>query len=92
MHFTALATKTDLEDIHGELDLARSKGYAVQDDEFTLGEVNFGAPVFDENDYPVAVIVIGVLKSKNTSAELEAKLTPALLNASFAISKAISQS
>lgn len=83
------ATKTDLEDIHSELDLALTKGYAVQEDEFTLGEINFGAPVFDENNRPIAAIVIGVLKSKGSKSALERKITPALLNASFAISKAI---
>lgn len=82
-------TKTDLEDICVELDLARSKGYAVQEDEFTMGEVNFAAPIFDQNGYPVAAIVIGVLKSKTTSADLEAELAPALLNTAFAISKVI---
>lgn len=84
------ATKTDLEDIHGELDLALTKGYAVQEDEFTLGEINFGAPVFDGNNRPIAAIVIGVLKSKGTRSALERKITPALLNASFAVSKVIS--
>ncbi len=82
-------TKTDLEDIYSELDLAHSKGYAIQESEFTMGEVNFAAPIFDQNNHPVAAIVIGVLKSKATSADLEAELAPALLNATFAISKVI---
>lgn len=83
------ATKTGLEDIYAELDLAQSKGYAVQEDEFTMGEINFAAPVFGQNGYPVAAIVVGVLKSKTTNADLELELTPALLNTAFAISKVI---
>lgn len=83
------ATKTDLKDIHAELDLAHTAGYAVQEDEFTLGETNFGAPVFDKDNRPIAAIVIGVLKSKGSRSGLEKKITPALLNASFAISKTI---
>jgi DNA-binding IclR family transcriptional regulator len=83
------ATKTDLNDIREELDLALVAGYAVQEDEFTLGEINFGAPVFDGNHRPIAAIVVGVLKSKGSRNVLEQKITPALLNASFAISKLI---
>jgi len=84
------ATKIDLEEIYAELDVAHAKGYAVQEDEFTMGEVNFAAPIFDQNGRPIAAIVIGVLKSKTSNADLEAELTPALLNTAFAISKATS--
>lgn len=83
-------TKIGIDEIGHDLDLTLSRGYAIQEDEFTLGEINFGAPIFDANDCPVAAIAIGVLKSKGASAELESKITPALLVTASSISKAIS--
>ena len=73
-------TRTDVEEIMSELAETRRLGYAVQHQEFIVGETVVAAPVRDQSDRPVAVVACSLLP-EGDSANLERIATAALQTA-----------
>ncbi len=82
-------TMSDPAEIYENLRATRPKGYIVTTDDITRCKVKFGAPIFDQDKYPVAALVVCILNPKESHEDLERTIAPLLLSATTEISKAI---
>jgi IclR family transcriptional regulator, pca regulon regulatory protein len=83
------STISNPEEIYRALKATRPKGYIVTEDDITKCKVKFGAPIFDQDRYPVAALVICILNPVESRRKLERKIAPLLLTATTEISKAV---
>lgn len=90
--FVALThnTITSKEAFIKELEKVRSKGYAVNDEELSVGLRSVAAPVLDSQGWSVAAINIPVSTARMSREQLEAEIVPLLLNTTNEIEYAMS--
>jgi len=77
-------TITDEVQLKNELDAVRSRGFAVDMEESTLGGCCFGAPIFAEGNHAIAAISISMPKMRLEDRE---KVIAAVKSAASAISR-----
>jgi len=65
------ATKTDVEALHGELEVTRARGYSLDLEEFCEGVCCVGAPVFDAQGAVVASVSVSVPTYRFEPAQAE---------------------
>ena len=79
-------TRTGVEEIMSELAVTRERGYAVQHQEFILGESVIAAPIHNQEGRPVAVVTCSVL---HESSEMNVdRIATAVLQTAAQISRA----
>lgn len=72
-----------------ELERVRKKGYAVNDEELSIGNRSVAAPILDEKGYAVAAIHIAVPTTAYTRNQIDKKLAPQVIKAAREISEAL---
>jgi DNA-binding IclR family transcriptional regulator len=82
-------TITDEVELKKELDLVRTRGYAVDLEESTPGGCCFGAPIFSDGAHPIAAISISTLMMRLENRD---KLIAAIRAAAAAISEDLKNS
>jgi IclR family pca regulon transcriptional regulator len=82
-------TITNLKDFLKELAQVRLKGYALNDEELSIGNRAIAAPILDEKGFAVAAINLAVPTARYTRKEVEEKLAVPVLTASHEISEAL---
>jgi IclR family pca regulon transcriptional regulator len=82
-------TITSLNKFMEELEKVRKKGYALNDEELTIGNRAIGAPVLDKNGDAIAAINIAVPTSQYNRRELEKNIAPILIQTGRQISDAL---
>ena len=73
-------TRTEVDDIMSKVAEARQRGYAMQHQEFILGETTIAAPVRDQAGRPVATVTCSVLKGHDV-VDLERTATAVMQTA-----------
>ena len=84
-------TITSLDRFMAELDEVRRKGYAVNDEELSLGNRAIAAPIMGENGCAVAAVSIAAQTVNYSRAEMELTLAPKIVNTAREISGALAQ-
>jgi DNA-binding IclR family transcriptional regulator len=79
-------TLTDRTQVWKRIEAAREAGFAWSEQECYRGDLTIAAAVLGEDGAPVAAINISAPTSRWTLAELQAKLTPLLLQTARAAS------
>ncbi len=82
-------TITNLKDFLKELDQVRLKGYALNDEELSIGNRAIAAPILDDKGFAVAAINLAVPTARYTRKEVEEKLAVPVLTAGRNISEAL---
>jgi IclR family transcriptional regulator, pca regulon regulatory protein len=82
-------TITHLKDFLKELAQVRLKGYALNDEELSIGNRAIAAPILDDKGFAVAAINLAVPTARYTRKEVEEKLAVPVLTASREISEAL---
>jgi IclR family pca regulon transcriptional regulator len=82
-------TITTLDGLAAELDKVRQQGYAINDEELTVGLRSVGAPVRGAGGQVVAAINISVPSVRVSRQELEAILAPMVIDTARQISLAL---
>lgn len=82
-------TKTDVAEIFPLVKEARGRGFATNYEEYYLGHMNVGAPVFNASGRSIAAVNLIAPASRWASEELIAKLGPMVLDCAGAITNAI---
>jgi IclR family pca regulon transcriptional regulator len=82
-------TITSLKDFLKELAQVRLKGYALNDEELSIGNRAIAAPILDDKGFAVAAINLAVPTARYTRKEVEEKLAVPVLTASHEISEAL---
>ncbi len=85
-------TINSLDNFCVELDEVRKRGYAINDEELSIGNRAIAAPLVDAEDVAVAAINIAVPTIRYSRMDLEERLAPKLIKVSGEISKALIQS
>ncbi|MBV7484293.1 IclR family transcriptional regulator [Bordetella sp. BOR01] len=83
-------TVQDLAALGHQLEQARQRGWAVDDEENELGIYCFGAPIFGQNGMPVAAISVSTLRFRQKADPQSAYVAP-LLEACRAITQRIAE-
>jgi IclR family pca regulon transcriptional regulator len=91
MEFRPLTAYTimDMDRFVGEIKTVLKKGYAVNDEELSIGNRAVAAPVLDEQGHAVAAINIAVPTSQYSRIELEENLAPHVVRVAGQISNAL---
>ena len=91
MEFRPLTAYTimDMDRFVGELKGVRMRGYAVNDEELSIGNRAVAAPVLDEQGHAVAAINIAVPTTQYSRIELEENLAPHVVRVAGQVSKAL---
>ncbi len=82
-------TLTNSRNFLRELEGVRQKGYAINDEELSIGNRAIAAPVADEQGYAVAAINLAVPTARYSRKDLEEKLASPIINAGRQISEAL---
>jgi IclR family pca regulon transcriptional regulator len=85
-------TITDREVYLDVLRDVKRKGYAVNDEEMSIGNRSIAAPVIDENGFATAAIVIAVQAMEYTITDLEKKFTDKIMECAGRISESLIKS
>jgi IclR family pca regulon transcriptional regulator len=72
-----------------ELDRVRKKGYAINDEELSIGNRSVAAPILDEKGYAVAAIHIAVPTTEYSRSQMEKTLAPQVIKTAREISDAL---
>ncbi len=94
VEFTPLTPRTITDRARYEevLKEVREKGYATNDEEMSVGNRSIAAPIFDENGFAVAAIVIAVPSTEYQIAHLEHKFSTMILETGNNISESLIKS
>ena len=84
-------TVARLDDFLEELSEVRSKGYAINDEELSIGNRAVAAPVFDSNGLAFAAINVAVPTTEYSRRDMEERLAPVVMRSAQQISKALLQ-
>jgi len=79
-------TITDTSAIMNELEIVRSQGYCVTDQEILMGDINLAAPVFNGAGDVVATITAACSRSKFSRKDMAAKIAPLVMETARMIS------
>jgi IclR family pca regulon transcriptional regulator len=82
-------TITDREQYMAELEKVRAKGYAVNDEELSVGLRSVAAPVLDSQGWSQAAINIAVPTTRYSLGRLESELAPAVVRTAREIMRAL---
>jgi IclR family transcriptional regulator, pca regulon regulatory protein len=82
-------TITNLKDFLKELDQVRLKGFAVNDEELSIGNRAVAAPINDEHGFAVAAINLAVPTARYSRKDLEEKLSALVVHTGRNISEAL---
>jgi len=82
-------TLTRLDKFIDELDKVRKKGYAINDEELSIGNRAVAAPVLGKHGYAVAAINIAVPTTEYSRSQMEKKLAPRVIKTAREISEAL---
>ena len=82
-------TITNLKDFLKELDQVRIKGYALNDEELSIGNRAIAAPIADEKGFAVAAINLAVPTPRYSRKEMEEKLAGPVMKTARQISEAL---
>jgi IclR family pca regulon transcriptional regulator len=80
-------TVTDLPGLRKALQVARERGYALNDQEAFIGDISVAAPLLDRAGRPLAAVNIAVPSPRWHLDEVLARLVPPLLKTAAAIGK-----
>jgi IclR family pca regulon transcriptional regulator len=84
-------TITSLDKYMAELDEVRMNGYALNDEELSVGNRAVAAAVTDKNGYALAAVSIGAPTGRYSRAEMESILAPKIVKTAQDISEAMIQ-
>ena len=84
-------TITSLDKFLENLDEVRIKGYAINDEELTIGNRAIAVPILDEQGYAFAAINIAGPTTHYSRKEMEKNLAPSLMRTAGEISDALKQ-
>jgi DNA-binding IclR family transcriptional regulator len=82
-------TLIDVEKIFATVLEARARGFASNCEEYYLGHMNVGAPIYNNNGRPIAAVHVTAPTSRWTREDLLGKLGPMILDCASAITKAV---
>ena len=82
-------TITSLDKFMDELEKVCKKGYAINDEELSIGNRAVAAPIVDKNGHAVAAINIAVPTTAYTRSQMEKVLTPRVIKTAHEISEAL---
>ncbi|WP_277373294.1 IclR family transcriptional regulator [Pseudomonas sp. AA-38] len=82
-------TIIDLDEILGQIETARRKGYAINNEELFLGDMTIAAPILGSQGQPVAAVHVVAPTSRWTLEEAERRLAPAVIECARAIRTSI---
>jgi DNA-binding IclR family transcriptional regulator len=82
-------TRTAIDDIMQELDVARERGYACNKEELFLGDMTLASPIFNSERKPVASVHVVAPTSRWTLEEAQRKLGPLVLECARSISNSV---
>jgi DNA-binding IclR family transcriptional regulator len=82
-------TVTDLAGLRLKLDEARSKGYALNDQEAFIGDISVAAPLLDRAGLPLGAVNIAVPSPRWKLSEVLDRLVPQLMNTAAAINREV---
>jgi IclR family transcriptional regulator, pca regulon regulatory protein len=74
-----------------EIEKTRKLGYAINDEEFALGNRAISAPLIDEKGYAFAAIVMATPSEEYSLSRLKKEVVPNVLNCAQKINSAIAQ-
>jgi IclR family pca regulon transcriptional regulator len=91
LEFKALTARTitRLDKFLEELDEVWKKGYAIADEELSIGVRGIGAPILDKHGYAVAAINITVPTTEYSRNQMEKILAPQVIRTAREISEAL---
>jgi IclR family pca regulon transcriptional regulator len=91
LEFKPLTARTikNLDKFKDELDKVRKKGYAINDEELSIGNRAVAAPITDKQGYAVAAINIAVPTTEYSQSQMEKKLAPPVKRTAHEISEAL---
>jgi len=72
-----------------ELGKVRTKGYAINDEELSIGNRAVAAPIVDKHGYAVAAINIAVPTTEYNRSQMEKTLAPYVIRTAHEISEAL---
>jgi IclR family pca regulon transcriptional regulator len=82
-------TITSLDKFMDELERVRKKGYAINDEELSIGNRSVGAPIMGKQGYAVAAINIAVPTTEYSRSQMEKILAPQVIRTCREISEAL---
>lgn len=82
-------TLIDLDEILGQIETTRRKGYAINNEELFLGDMTIAAPILGSQGKPVASVHVVAPTSRWTLEEAERRLAPAVIECARAIRTSI---
>lgn len=82
-------TLTSPDAITAQIEAARHKGYAINDEELFLGDMTIAAPILGSQGRPVAAVHVVAPTSRWTMEEAERRLAPAVIECARAIRTSI---
>ena len=82
-------TITRLDRFMDELDKVRKKGYAINDEELSIGNRAIAAPILHKQGYAIAAINIAVPTTEYSRSQMEKMLTPQVKKTAREISEAL---
>ncbi len=91
LKFKALTTHTitQKDKFLRELDMVRKNGYAINDEELTIGNRSIAAPVLDRDHNAIAAINIAFPTSMYSCQEMEKTFAPVIMRTATQISEAL---
>lgn len=81
-------TRTEIDEIFPIIQEARARGFATNFEEYYLGHMNVGAPVFNASGRAIAAVNLIAPTSRWSTEELTSKLGPMVLDCARAITNA----
>jgi IclR family pca regulon transcriptional regulator len=81
----------DLKALETELVDARRRGYAVNDEEYILGVISLGAPIYGPDAKVLGAVSCDVLKDECSRTDAEKRYAPVVVDLAGAISFSLSQ-
>ena len=82
-------TITSRKEYLSELEKVKEKGYAINDEELSVGLRSVAAPIKDQQGWAIAALNIAVPTKRYSRAEVEKKLAPLAISTAKEIEKAI---
>jgi IclR family pca regulon transcriptional regulator len=82
-------TITSLDKFNEELNKVRTKGYAINDEELSIGNRAVGAPVLDKQGYAIAAVNIAMPTTQYSRSQMEKILAPQVIRTAQEISEAL---
>ena len=82
-------TITNLDKFNEELNKVRTKGYAINDEELSIGNRALAAPVMNKHGYAAAAINVAVPTTEYSRSQMEKILAPRVMRTAREISEAL---